>query len=54
MNVPMRRAVVALPVLLTVVIAVVIGALVVVQDQRQSSQVGDAVMVAHVYLAQVV
>lgn len=49
----MRRAVVALPVLLTVVIAVVIGALVVVQDQRQSSQVDEADTVAQDYLAQV-
>ena len=49
----MRRAVVALPVLLTIVIAVVIGALVVVQDQRQSRQVSDAETVAQDYLAQV-
>jgi hypothetical protein len=52
-NVPTRRVVVALPVILTIVIAVVIGALVVVQDQRQSSQVDEAETAAQDYLAQV-
>jgi hypothetical protein len=52
-NVPTRRAVVALPVILTVVIAVVIGALVVVQDHRQSDQVAEAEVVAQDYLASV-
>ena len=47
---PTRRAVVALPVILTVVIAVVIGALVIVQDQRQSDQVAEAEAVAQDYL----
>ena len=49
----MRKAVVALPVILTIVIAVVIGALVVVQDQRQSDQVAEAETVAQDYLAAV-
>ena len=53
MNVPIAGPSIALPVLLTVVIAVVIGALVVVQDQRQSSQVDEADAVAQDYLAQV-
>ncbi len=44
---------IALPVILTVVIAVVIGALVVVQDQRQSAQVDEAETVAQDYLAEV-
>ena len=51
MNAPARRAVIALPVILTVVIAVVIGALVVVQDHRQSDQVAEADEVAQDYLA---
>ena len=50
MNVPTRRVVIALPVILTVVIAVVIGALVMVQNQRQSSQVDEAETVALDYL----
>ena len=49
----MRRVVVALPVILTLVIAVVIGALVLVQDERQSSQVGEAETAAQDYLAEV-
>ena len=53
MNVPTRRVVVALPVTLTVVIAVVIGALFMVQNQRQSSQVDEAEAVAQDYLARV-
>ncbi|VXB25132.1 hypothetical protein [Aeromicrobium sp. 9AM] len=53
MNVPTRRLVVALPVVLTVVIAIAIGALVVVQDQRQSAQVSEAETVAQDYLANV-
>jgi hypothetical protein len=52
-NVPTRRAVVALPVILTVVIAVVIGTLVIVQDQRQSHQVAEAETVAQDYLSHV-
>ena len=44
---------IALPVILTVVIAVVIGTLVVVQDQRQSSQVDEADAVAQDYLVKV-
>lgn len=44
---------VALPVILTVAIAVVVGALVVVQDQRQSGQVEEAETVALDYLAEV-
>jgi hypothetical protein len=48
---PTRRAVVALPVILTVVIAVVIGALVIVQDQRQSHEVAEAERVAQDYLS---
>lgn len=50
---PTRRVVIALPVILTVVIAVVIGALVVVQDHRQSQQVDEAEAVAQDYLAKV-
>lgn len=53
MNVPTRRVVVALPVILTVVIAVVIGALVLTQDHRQSEQVDEAEAVAQDYLADV-
>jgi hypothetical protein len=49
-NAPARRVVVALPVVLTVLIAVVIGGLVVVQDQRQSQQVDEAETVAQTYL----
>jgi len=52
-NVPTRRVVVALPVILTVVIAVVIGALVVAQDHRQSEHVDEAETVAQDYLADV-
>jgi hypothetical protein len=44
---------VALPVILTVVIAVVIGALVILQDQRQADQVAEAETVAQDYLADV-
>lgn len=43
----------ALPVILTVVIAAVIGVLVVVQDQRQSQQVDEAETTALDYLADV-
>lgn len=53
MNAPTRRVVIALPVILTVVIAVVIGALVTVQNQRQSNQVDEAETVAQDYLAEV-
>lgn len=53
MNVPTRRVVVALPVILTIVIAIVIGALVLVQHQRQSDQVDQAESVAQDYLAEV-
>ena len=53
MNVPTRKVVVALPVILTIVIAVVIGALVVVQNQRQSSQVDEADIAAQDYLTRV-
>jgi hypothetical protein len=52
-NVPTRRVVIALPVILTIVIAVVIGVLVLVQHQRQSNQVDDAETVAQDYLAEV-
>ena len=53
MNSPTRRAMVALPVILTVVIAVGIGALVIARDQQQSNQVDKAEMVAQNYLAAV-
>lgn len=53
MNVPTRRVVIALPVILTVVIAVLIGALVMVQNQRQSAQVDEADAVAQDYLTRV-
>lgn len=53
MNVPARRVLVALPVILTVVIAAVIGALVVAEDQRQSGEVDTAETVALDYLTQV-
>lgn len=53
MNVRTRRVVVVLPIILTLVITVAIGALVVVQDQRQSHQVSQAESVAQDYLANV-
>ena len=53
MSAPARRVVVALPVVLTIVIAVVIGTLVIVQDQRQSRQVDEAEAVAQSYLREV-
>lgn len=49
----MRRVATALPVILTIVIAVVIGALVLVQNQRQTDQVDEAEVVAQDYLARV-
>ena len=53
MNAPARRVVVALPVVLTIMIAVVIGGLVIVQDQRQTRQVDEAEAVAQSYLREV-
>ncbi len=50
MNVRGRRLAIFLPVVVTVVLAAVIGALVVVQDQRQSSQVSEAEAVGNAYL----
>ena len=50
---PTRRVVVALPVILTVVIALVIGALVLTQDHRQAEQVDEAEAVAQGYLVDV-
>jgi len=52
-NVPARKVAVALPVVLTILIAIVIGGLVIVQDQRQSNQVEEAESVAQSYLAEV-
>jgi len=50
---PARRVVVALPVVLTIMIAIVIGGLVIVQDQRQSRQVDEAEAIAQGYLREV-
>lgn len=44
---------IALPVILTVLIAVAVGALVLVQDQRQADQVAEADQVAQAYLRQI-
>jgi hypothetical protein len=52
-NVRARHVVLAMPVVLTVVIALGIGALVVVQDQRQSVQVSTAEETGQDYLADV-
>jgi hypothetical protein len=49
----MRRVVIALPVVLTLLIAVVIGGLIAWQDQRQSDQVRRAETIAQDYLAKV-
>lgn len=48
-----RGLVIALPVILTILIAVVVGALVLVQDQRQADQVAEADQVAQTYLREV-
>ncbi|MEJ7635291.1 hypothetical protein [Aeromicrobium sp.] len=48
-----RRVVIALPVILTLLIALVIGGLITLQNQRQSQQVGEADAVAQDYLADV-
>lgn len=48
-----RRIVIALPVILTVLIAAVIGGLIAVQNQQQSDQVAEAEVVAQDYLADV-
>lgn len=48
-----RGLVIALPVILTVLIAVAVGALVLVQNQRQSAQVAEADRVAQAYLAEI-
>lgn len=53
MKVRTRGLVIALPVILTVLIAVAVGGLVLVQDQRQSAQVDEADQVAQTYLADV-
>ena len=48
-----RGLVIALPVILTVLIAVAVGALVLVQDQQQADQVAEADQVAQAYLRDV-
>nr|MCW2728300.1 hypothetical protein [Aeromicrobium sp.] len=48
-----RRLAIFLPVVVTVVLAAVVGALIVVQDQRQSEQVAEADAVAEAFLSDV-
>lgn len=48
-----RKAVIMLPILVTLLLAGVIGSLIVVQNQRQADQVSDAERIAEAYLSDV-
>lgn len=48
-----RRLAIFLPVVVTVLLAAVVGALIIVQDQRQSDQVAEADRIAEAYLSDV-
>ena len=53
MNERARKAVILLPILVTLVLAAVIGGLIIVQEQRQAAQVDEAETVAQNYLSDV-